>query len=261
MPDQTTELSPPLPGLFLDPLRIKAVIFDMDGVLTDTATVHEAAWALIFNAFLEARSPGSLPFSRDDYLRHVDGKARLDGVRDFLLTRSIELPEGSTDDSPETPTVQGLAKRKNTAFRAVLAAKGAKAFPDTVDFIDRLEAAGVRIAAISASKNAEDVLRSAGIRERFPVLVDGLVAAERGIPGKPAPDVFLTAVAELGFGPANAAIAEDAVSGVRAGRAGEFALVLGVAREGTPRALREAGADSVVSSFDAVTIKGDSGRA
>lgn len=261
MPDQTTELSPPLPGIVLDPERIKAVIFDMDGVLTDTATVHEAAWALIFNAFLEAHSPGALPFSRDDYLRHVDGKARLDGVRDFLLTRSIELPMGSPDDSSEMATIQGLAQRKNTAFRAVLAAKGARTFPDTVDFIDRLEAAGVRIAAISASKNAEDVLRSAGIRERFPVLVDGLVAAERRIPGKPAPDVFLTAAAELGVGPANAAIAEDAVSGVRAGRAGDFALVLGIARDGTPRALREAGADSVVSSFDAVTIKGDSERA
>ena len=261
MSDLTTELSAPLPGIVLDPERIKAVIFDMDGVLTDTATVHGAAWALTFNAFLEARSPGALPFSRDDYLRHVDGKARLDGVRDFLRARSIELPMGSPDDTPETPTIHGLALRKNTAFRAVLAAEGARAFPDTVAFIDRLEAAGVRIAAISASKNAEDVLRAAGIRERFAVLVDGLVAAERGIPGKPAPDVFLTAAAELGFGPAEAAIAEDAVSGVRAGRAGDFALVLGVAREGTPRALREAGADSVVSSFDAVTIKGDSGRA
>lgn len=257
MLEPTSDGAAPPAEVVIDPGRIKAVIFDMDGVLTDTAKVHEAAWSLIFNAFLQEQSPEAAPFSHDDYLRHVDGKSRLSGVRDFLAERGIVLPEGNTDDPSGAKTIQGLAKRKNAAFRAVLTANGASAFPDTVAFIDRLKAAGIAVAAISASRNAEDVLRSAGIRDRFAVLVDGVVAADRGIHSKPAPDVFVEAARELGVKVTEAVVAEDAVSGVRAGHQGGFALVIGVARGGTPQALLEAGADSVVSSFDAVTIRGD----
>jgi beta-phosphoglucomutase family hydrolase len=238
----------------LQPRRVRAVIFDMDGVLTETATVHEAAWAKIFDRFLAARPGAFRPFSHDDYLRHVDGKPRLDGVRDFLAARGIELPEGSPDDAADADTVHGLGRRKNDVFREVLETAGATAYADAVRFLDRLEASGVSVAAISASRNAEAVLRSAGIRDRFAVLVDGVVSAERGITGKPAPDIFLEAAADLGVAPGEAVVAEDAVSGIRAGKQGGFALVLGIARNADPATLREAGADAVVDSFDAVAI-------
>lgn len=239
----------------LDPKETLAVILDMDGVLTDTATTHEAAWARTFDAFLAARGGSFRPFGHADYLRHVDGKPRLDGVRDFLASRGISLPEGAADDAPDAPTVHGLGRRKNAAFRAVLAAEGCRAFPDAVALLDRLAAAGIRVAAISASRNAEDVLASAGIRGRFGVLVDGVAAAERGIRGKPAPDVFLAAARALGVEPGRAAVVEDATAGIVAGRQGGFRPVVGLARGGDSKALREAGADAVVESLTAVSIE------
>ncbi len=246
-----------MPAATLDPNEIDAVIFDMDGVLTDTAGVHERAWARTFDAFLEARGEPARPFSHHDYLEHVDGKPRLDGVRDFLASRGIELAEGSADDPADATTVNGIGTRKNAAFRAVLEGDGIDAFADAVEFLDRLAAAGIKVAAISSSRNAEDVLAAAGIRDRFPVLVDGVVSSERGLTGKPAPDIFLAAAHDLGVAPGRAAIVEDATAGVTAGCRGGFALVLGLARSGDFDALREAGADAVVASFTAVSILGE----
>ena len=229
----------------------------MDGVLTDTAAIHEAAWAETFDAFLQRRGGPFRPFSHDDYRRHVDGKPRLDGVRDFLASRRIELPLGTADDPPGAPTVHGLGRAKNTAFRAVLDSRGIEAFDDAVRLLDRLGRAGIRVAAISSSRNAEDVLTAAGLRCRFAVLVDGQVSAGRGIAGKPAPDIFLAAAQDLGVEPDRTAVVEDATAGVEAARRGSFALVLGIARNGDALALRAAGADAVVESFDAVSIRGE----
>lgn len=241
----------------LEPGRIRAVILDMDGVLTDTARVHEAAWADLFNGFLERRGEPCAPFTSEDYRRHVDGKPRLDGVRDFLAARGIELAEGSPDDPPDASTIHGLGKRKNRAFQAAIERQGVEAFPDAVAFLDRLERAGIASAAISASRNADRVLRAAGLRDRFAVLIDGEVAADRGLAGKPAPDVFLAAAAELGATPGQTAVAEDAVSGIEAAKRGRFACILGIARNQDGADLRAAGADIVVPSFTAVEIAGE----
>jgi trehalose-phosphatase len=233
----------------IDPVRIRAVILDMDGVITDTARLHEAAWKETFDPMLSEHGRQA-PFSTDDYLRHVDGKRREDGVRDFLAARGITLPEGARGDAASRNTVRGVARRKDQRFKALLERGGATAYPDTMQFIDRLQHAGIRVAAISASRNADAVLEAAGVRDRFAVLIDGRVAAERALTGKPAPDVFLEAARALGIEPAHAAIAEDSLAGVEAGRRGGFALVIGVARNGDADALGRAGADVVVSSFD-----------
>jgi trehalose 6-phosphate phosphatase len=246
-----------MPAIILDPQQILAVILDMDGVLTDTATTHEAAWARTFDTFLASRGQSFRPFSREDYRRHVDGKPRLDGVRDFLASRGVTLPEGDPLDSAEAATVHGLGVAKSAAFRAVLEGEGVDAFADATAFLDRLAAAGLRAAAVSASRNVEAVLTAAGIRDRFTVLIDGVVAAERGIPGKPAPGSFLAAARALGVEPARAAVAEDATAGITAARRGGFALVLGIARDGDPTALLAAGADAVVASLAAVSIRGE----
>jgi alpha,alpha-trehalase len=238
----------------IDPERIDAVVFDMDGVLTNTAVIHERAWARTFDAFLERRGEPIRPFGHEDYRRFVDGKPRLDGVRDFLGSRGIKLTEGNADDPPGAATVHGLGRQKNEAFRAALEAGNVESFVDAVDFLDRLAEAGIRVAAVSSSRNAEAVLAAAGIRGRFPVLVDGVVSTARGIAGKPAPDIFLAAARDLGVAPDRTAVAEDATAGVEAARRGGFTLVLGIARNGDPAALRAAGADAVVASFAAVKI-------
>ena len=242
----------------LDSSRIDAVILDMDGVLTDTARTHEAAWKTVFDGFLEARDGSSFaPFTTADYRRHVDGKPRLDGVRDFLASRGIELPPGSDGDPPDAMTVRALGGRKNRAFQEHLASHGATPFTDATAFIEQLRQAGLKVAAISASRNAEAVLESAGIRRLLPVLVDGKVAAAEGLAGKPAPDIFLAATTALGVTARRAAIVEDAVAGIEAGRRGGFALVVGLARHGETRDLAAAGADIVVASLDDLKIEGD----
>ncbi|MCB1991655.1 MAG: trehalose-phosphatase [Geminicoccaceae bacterium] len=242
----------------LDPSRIDAVILDMDGVLTDTARTHEAAWKTVFDAFLEARDGrGFAPFTTADYRRHVDGKPRLDGVRDFLASRGIDLPLGGSDDAPDAPTIRALGRRKNQAFLDRVAREGVSAFADAVAFVDRARRADLKVAAISASRNAEAVLTAAGIRPLFQVLVDGTVATAEGLAGKPAPDVFLAAVEALGVPASRAAIVEDAVAGIEAGCRGGFGLVVGVARDGETAGLAAAGAASVVASLDHLHIKGD----
>jgi trehalose 6-phosphate phosphatase len=235
-------------------VSVDAVVFDMDGVITDTASVHAAAWKRLFDRYLQDRVERTgerfEPFDADeDYRRYIDGKPRYDGVRSFLASRGIELPEGDPDDPPDRETVCGLGNRKNDFFLEHLREHGAEPYPSTVELVRELRARGVRTAAISASRNMSEVLEAAGVAELFPVRVDGLVAEELGLPGKPDPAVFVEAARRLGVDPARTAVVEDALSGVEAGRRGGFALVIGVDRTGHADALRAAGADVVVGDL------------
>jgi len=211
-----------------------AVIFDMDGVITRTADVHFRAWKKMFDDYLRERGQRDGrdygEFDEAAYNRFVDGKPRVDGVRDYLASLGIELPEGNPDDPPERETVQGLGNRKNADFNRVLDAQGVKRYESTVRFIEDLHRCGIRTAIISSSKNARRVLASAGVTDLFDARVDGQDALELGIPGKPAPDVFLAAAGALGVAPSRAVVVEDAQSGVEAGRKGGFALVIGINR-------------------------------
>jgi beta-phosphoglucomutase family hydrolase len=235
-----------------------AVLFDLDGVLTPTAEVHQRAWKEMFDEFLSRHAPGladggaddpARPFDDDDYLRYVDGKPRFDGVRAFLASRGISLPEGDVGDAPTALTVCGLGNRKNELFGQVLGRDGMHPFPGSVRVLDHLDRLGVQVAVVSSSRNTPSVLRAAGLAERFEVVVDGNVAAARHIAGKPAPDMYLEAARELGAAPRRAVVVEDAISGVEAGRAGGFALVLGVDRGAGVEALRAHGADLVVDDL------------
>ncbi|MDO5628636.1 MAG: beta-phosphoglucomutase family hydrolase [Mobilicoccus sp.] len=224
-----------------------AALFDLDGVLTPTAIVHMAAWAEMFDAFLTAR--GAEPYTDQDYFDHVDGKPRYDGVRDLLHSRGIELPEGDPDDSPDAETICGLGNRKNDAFNAVLARDGVAPYPGSLALVEAYAAQGRPMAVVSSSKNAPAVLAAAGLDHFFDVVIDGAVAARDGIPGKPAPDTYLAAADRLGVPRERAAVFEDAISGVVAGHAGGFATVIGVDRGVGAQALRDAGADRVVTDL------------
>jgi len=236
--------------------RVDAVVFDMDGVITDTAGAHEAAWKHVLDDFLHERTSDFVPFDHDDYLRYVDGRPRDDGVAAFLQSRGIELEPGTPDDGPGVETVWGLANRKNESFLHVIAADGARTFPSSVDCVRGLQANGFGTAIISASRNARRILEAAGVGALFPVRVDGLELERLGLRGKPAPDMFLEATRRLGATPARTAVVEDAVAGVEAGRAGRFGLVIGVDREGNGEMLRVHGADVVVADLSAVDVAG-----
>ncbi len=228
-----------------------AFLFDLDGVLTDTASIHADCWKLMFDEYLKRRSDASgEPFVEfhveDDYHPYVDGKPRYDGVRSFLESRDIHLSEGEPSDPPEAETVCGLGNRKNELVNEVLERDGVEPYPGTMRLLDELTAAGVRMAVVSSSKNAPTVLAAAGITHRFEAIVDGSVAAEEGIPGKPAPDTFIEAARRIGVDKSQAVVVEDAISGVESGRDGDFGLVIGVARMDNESALAEAGADIVV---------------
>jgi beta-phosphoglucomutase family hydrolase len=226
---------------------LRAVLFDLDGVLTPTAEVHMRAWGRMFSAFLASR--GAAPYADADYFAHIDGKPRLDGVRSMLASRGITLPEGTPGDDPALATVAGLGNRKNAAFTAELAEHGVEPYPGSVRFLDAAAAAGLEVAVVSSSRNAEPVLRAAGLRDRFTVVVDGAVAAAAGLAGKPAPDTYLHAAGLLGRTAAECAVVEDAHSGVQAGRAGGFGLVVGVDRGAGALELLASGADLVVDDL------------
>ncbi|MBL1100320.1 HAD family hydrolase [Streptomyces coffeae] len=230
------------------PTVIRACLFDLDGVLTRTAVVHAAAWKQTFDAFLERHDgPSFRPFDRvADYDAYVDGRPRADGVRTFLASRGIELPEGAADDPPDKDTVHGLGNRKNALVLAKIREEGVEAYPGSVRFCEVARAAGLRTAVVSSSANCRDVLIAAGIEHLFEVRIDGVVAAERKLPGKPHPDTFLEAARELDTAPDAAAVFEDALAGMDAGRAGHFGHVVGVDRVGQADALRRHGADVVV---------------
>ena len=236
------------------PDSIEACLFDLDGVLTQTAKVHAAAWKDMFDEFLRdyAAETGSrfVPFdAHGDYDRYVDGKPRLDGTRDFLRARRIDLPEGAEDDSPGAHTVHGLSNRKNDLVLAKIRDDGVEVYPGSVDYVREVRAAGLRTAVVSSSANTRDVLECTQIRDLFDVVVDGLVARDQHLPGKPAPDTFLAGARELDAAAAEAAVFEDALAGVAAGRAGRFGFVVGVDRVGQAAALREHGADVVVGDL------------
>ena len=236
------------------PAGIAACLFDLDGVLTQTAKVHAAAWKQMFDAFLRDRSNQSgepfRPFELPaDYLMHVDGKLRQDGVRAFLSSRGIALAEGSDDDPPEAQTVHGLGTRKNNLVLELIKREGVDVYEGSVRFVEAVRDAGLRRAVVSASRNCQEVLAAAGIEHLFEVRVDGVVAGATHLRGKPAPDMFLAAAAALGVEPAHCAMFEDAISGVEAGRAGAFGWVVGVDRTGNAAALRDHGADIVVTDL------------
>ncbi|MFG1694406.1 beta-phosphoglucomutase family hydrolase [Nonomuraea sp. NPDC049309] len=236
------------------PEGIRGCLFDMDGVLTRTATVHAAAWKAMFDEFLRAWADKTgtpfVPFDEvGDYDRYVDGKKREDGARSFLRSRGIDLPEGTPGDPPGAMTVHGLSNRKNELVQAVIERDGVQVFPGSVRYVDEVRRAGLRTAVVSSSANTAQVLAAAGIADRFEARIDGVVAKERRLAGKPAPDMYVAAAEALGLTPAESAVFEDALAGVAAGRAGGFGFVVGVDRAGQADALRANGADVVVGDL------------
>lgn len=239
--------------------RFDAVLFDLDGVLTATATVHATCWKRMFDEFLRQNAGRNNepfePFRLDeDYRLYVDGKPRFDGVRSFLASRAISLPYGHVDEPAGGETICGLGNWKSEMFNDVLAADGVEAYEGSVQLVRRLHAAGKKTAVVTSSKNCDPVLRAAGIAELFTVRVDGKVAVRRKLRGKPAPDTFLAAAELLRVSAARSVVVEDAISGVQAGRAGKFGLVIGVARGVDPGSLLDAGADLVVADLGEVQL-------
>ncbi|MFP5332250.1 MAG: HAD family hydrolase [Acidimicrobiia bacterium] len=230
--------------------RHAAVLFDLDGVLTPTAEVHRAAWKRTFDRLLQSLYGSAAElFTLDDYLKYVDGKPRYDGVHSFLTARGIDLPPGDPSDPPSLRTEAGVGNLKNDEFRAVLEDDGVRPYPGSVALLDHLRDSGVAVAVVSSSANAAAVLGAAGLADRFALVVDGIVARQERLEGKPAPDTFLFAADRLGVRPEDTAIVEDASSGVEAGAAGRFGLVVGVAREDNEEDLHKAGADLVVADL------------
>jgi len=225
-----------------------AALFDLDGVLTPTADVHMAAWRRMFTDYFEAH--GVTPAYTDaDYFEYVDGKPRYDGVRSCLASRGVTLPEGTPDDAPGTETICGVGNTKNEAFSAILREDGVEPYAGSVALLDHLESIGCAMAVVSSSRNAPAVLEAAGLAHRFEIVVDGQVAADHGIAGKPAPDTYLYAAELLGVPKEAAVVVEDAMSGVAAGAAGDFGLVVGVDRGAGVQELLDGGADIVVQDL------------
>jgi beta-phosphoglucomutase family hydrolase len=235
------------------PEGVTACLFDLDGVLTDTASVHMAAWKKTFDELLAGQTgddgKAQRPFDHSDYLAYVDGKPRSAGVRDFLASRGIALPEGEPDDPPGSDTVNAVGNRKNVDVVATIRAGGVEVFEGSRRYLKAAKEAGLRRAVVSSSANTADVLAVTGMDAYVELRVDGVTIRDEGIPGKPNPDTFLKAAALLGVEPVQAAVFEDAIAGVQAGRAGHFGAVIGVDRVGQADALRENGASIVVTDL------------
>jgi beta-phosphoglucomutase family hydrolase len=233
------------------PDHVTACLFDMDGVLTDTASVHARAWKQMFDAYLRERSERTgepfRPFdSKDDYDDYVDGRPRYDGVRTFLESRGIELPEGSPSDDPGSETIDGLGNRKNELVLKLVHSEGVHAYPGSIRYVKAVRAAGLKTALVSSSANAREFIGATEMADELDAIVDGVYTREHGLAGKPAPDTYLAAARELGVPKEEAAVFEDALAGVESGRAGAFGCVVGVDRVGQANELREHGADIVV---------------
>jgi beta-phosphoglucomutase family hydrolase len=232
------------------PDHIRAILFDLDGVLTGTAALHRAAWRATFDDFLRQRDgDGFAPFTDRDYADYVDGRPRADGVRTFLESRDIHLPEGNPDDPPDAVTVNGLGNRKNDLVRKIMDEQGVAPYPGSLRYLRAARDAGLAIAVVTSSANGAAVLDAADLTPMIDALVDGVRLAEDHLRGKPAPDSFLAGARALGVEPADAAVFEDALAGVAAGRAGGFGYVVGVNRADQADALREHGADVVVDDL------------
>jgi alpha,alpha-trehalose phosphorylase len=231
--------------------QFDAVLFDLDGVLTSTAKIHADAWKQMFDTYLRSLHGESFrPFDIDtDYKRYVDGKPRYEGVRSFLASRSIQLPDGDPNEPPGDASVSALGNRKDLMVKQAIAAGRVEAFEGSIRWVERLRDQGFKLAVVSSSRNCKEVLRAAKLDHLFSARVDGETLIELGMPGKPAPHSFLEAAKRLGVGAARAVVVEDALSGVESGRAGRFGLVIGVDREGHGDALRAHGADLVVSDL------------
>lgn len=246
------------------PAHVTACLFDLDGVLTQTARVHNAAWTTTFDDFLRRRAADTdepfRPFDPDeDYRRYVDGRPRYDGVRTFLASRDIVLPEGAPDDPPEADTVHGVGNCKNIRLLQELRTHGVDVYPGSMRYLKAAAAAGLRRAVVTASANGREVVAAAGLEELLEVRVDGLVARSEKLRGKPEPDTFLAGAERLGVAPGNAAVFEDALAGVAAGRAGTFGYVVGVDRVGQAEALLAQGADHVVRDLAELLENRESG--
>jgi beta-phosphoglucomutase family hydrolase len=237
--------------------KYDAVLFDLDGVITDTADIHAACWKQMFDAYLQKRAAERgepfRPFEiATDYRLYVDGKPRFDGVRDFLTSRGIQLPEGSPDAPPQAETVGGLGNRKNDLVNKAIEEGGVEPYEGSVKLIHQLRHQGFKIAVVTSSQNCEAVLKAAKLDTLFEVRVDGNMIRAQHLAGKPAPDTFLAAARRLGVEPTRAVVVEDAISGVQAGRNGHFGLVIGVARKGNAEELRQHGAHLVVNDLGAL---------
>lgn len=245
--------------IWLSPHAYDAVLFDLDGVLTDTAATHAVCWKRMFDAFLHDHAARSaIPFREfdidRDYKQYVDGRPRVEGVRSFLRSRSISLPEGDPQDSPDAITLWGLGNRKNALFNETLREVPPAVYPGSVALLRAVRAAALRTAVVSASRNARAVLQATDLASLFETCIDGVVASQRGLAGKPAPDTFLEAVGRLRASPSRAVVIEDAEAGVAAATAGGFALVIGVARHGEAESLRRHGAHVVVNDLSEVGV-------
>ncbi len=241
-------------------LYFKAAIFDMDGVVTNTAAVHSAAWKEMFDAYLRSWAAiQGKPFAEftldGDYLAYVDGRPRYNGVERFLKSRGIELPRGNPDDPPGIETVCGLGNRKNVIFKQILERDGVRTFESTVLLMREMIQRGIKIGLATSSFNSGVVLGKTGTTELFETVVDGVVSAKRGLKGKPEPDIFSATAGNLGVPNAEAIVIEDAISGVQAGAKGGFALVVGIAREGDGHELRRNGADVVVRDLSETSLE------
>jgi beta-phosphoglucomutase family hydrolase len=247
------------------PGTVTAGLFDLDGVLTDTAAAHDRAWTEMFDAFLRERAERTgepfVPFGPADYATYVDGKPRADGVRDFLASRGITLPEGGPDDAPDLETIHGLGNRKNQALLRRIRGEGVEVFEGSRRYLEAARDAGLRRVVVSSSANTAEVLRVTRLATLVEGWIDGLAIAAQGLKGKPAPDSFLAGARCAGVEPAQAVVFEDALAGVEAGRAGEFGFVVGVDRVGHADALRTHGADIVVTDLAQLLDGGKGGVA
>ena len=243
----------------ITPDKFDAVLFDLDGVITDTAMMHAACWKVMFNTYLKRRAETLgeefISFEIDtDYLNYVDGKPRFDGVRDFLASRNITLDEGTPDSPATEESVCGLGNRKNELVNLRIQMHGVKVYQSSLDYVNFILSIGIKTAIVSSSANCRTVLKAAGIIDLFPVIVDGIAAKEKKLNGKPSPDMFMEAARELGVKPGKAAVVEDAISGVQSGRNGNFGIVIGIARKDNREELLENGADIAVSDLGEITL-------
>lgn len=244
----------------VDELPFKAVVFDLDGVITQTALVHAQAWKATFDEYLKkVSSRDNIPFKEftheNDYLPFVDGKPRYDGVKSFLESRGVQLALGDKDDPDTAETICGIGNRKNTKFLEILQTDGVKPYPSTITLIKELKEKNVHIGVASSSKNCAFVLKSIGLEADFETRVDGVVSAQLGLNGKPAPDIFIKAAGNMGCQPDETIVVEDASSGVAAGRNGKFGLVIGLARENNEQELKNNGADVVIKDFEETNLE------